>query len=115
MGKGNPFGNMPNIPGLGNLMKQAQKMAEDTERIQEELHNERIEASSGGGMVTAVATGMSELLEVKIDPQVVDPDDVEMLQDLVVSAVREALEKANEMKQSRLADITGGMGLPGLF
>lgn len=115
MAKGNPFGNMPNIPGLGNLMKQAQKMAEETERIQEELHNERVEVSSGGGMVTAVATGMGELLEIKIDPQVVDPEDVEMLQDLVVSAVREALEKSAEMKQSRMTELTGGIGLPGLF
>lgn len=115
MGKGNPFGNMPNIPGLGNLMKQAQKMAEDSERIQEELHNERVEATSGGGMVTAVVTGMGEVLEVKIDPQVVDPDDVEMLQDLVVSALREALEKAAELKNGKMADLTGGMGIPGLF
>lgn len=115
MAKGNPFGNMGNIPGLGNLMKQAQKMAAETERIQEELHNERVEVSSGGGMVTAVVTGSGELLEVKIDPQVVDPEDVEMLQDLIVSAVREALDKANETKQERLAELTGGMGLPGLF
>ncbi|MGI6294748.1 MAG: YbaB/EbfC family nucleoid-associated protein [Armatimonadota bacterium] len=115
MAKGNPFGNMGNIPGLGNLMKQAQKMAAETERIQEELHNERVEVSSGGGMVTAVVTGAGELLEVKIDPQVVDPEDVEMLQDLIVSAVREALDKANETKQERLAELTGGMGLPGLF
>ena len=115
MAKGNPFGNMPNIPGLGNLMKQAQKMAEETERIQEELRGERVEAASGGGMVTAVATGLGELLEVKIDAQVVDPADVEMLQDLVVSAVREALDKATEMKNTRMAELTGGMGLPGLF
>lgn len=115
MAKGNPFGNMGNIPGLGNLMKQAQKMAEDTERIQQELHNERIEVSSGGGMVGVVVTGAGELLEVKIDPQVVDPEDVEMLQDLVVSAVREGLEKAAELKQSRLSELTGGMGIPGLF
>lgn len=115
MGKGNPFGNMPNIPGMGNLMKQAQKMAEDSERIQEELHNERVDASSGGGMVTAVVTGMGEILEVKIDPQVVDPDDVEMLQDLVVSALREALEKAAEMKNGKMSELTGGMGIPGLF
>ena len=115
MGKGNPFGNMPNIPGIGNLMKQAQKMAEDSERIQEELHNERVEASSGGGMVMAVVTGLGEILEVKIDPQVVDPEDVEMLQDLVVSALREALEKATEIKNAKMADLTGGMGIPGLF
>jgi nucleoid-associated protein EbfC len=115
MGKGNPFGNMPNIPGLGNLMKQAQKMAEDSERVQEELHNERVEASSGGGMVTAVVTGMGEILEVKIDAQVVDPEDVEMLQDLVVSALREALENAAELKNGKMAELTGGMGIPGLF
>lgn len=111
----NPFGNMPNIPGLGNLMKQAQKMAEDSERMQEELRNQRIEASSGGGMVTAAVTGLGELLEIKIDPQVVDPEDVEMLQDLVVSAVREASEKAAEIKNEKMAELTGGMGLPGLF
>jgi DNA-binding YbaB/EbfC family protein len=116
MGKGNPFGNMPNIPGLGNMMKQVQKMQEDTERMEQELGEMRIEASSGGGMVTAVATGRREILEIKIDPQVVDPEDVEMLQDLVVSAVREVLEKADEAKQSRMEQITGGLNLPpGLF
>lgn len=112
MAKG--FG-LPNIPGMGNMMKQVQKMAEETQRIEEELGNERIEASSGGGMVTAVANGKQEILEIKIDPQVVDPDDVEMLQDLVVSAVREALEKSTEMKQSRLEALTGGLNIPGLF
>jgi DNA-binding YbaB/EbfC family protein len=113
MAKG--FGGLPNIPGMGNMMKQVQKMAEETARIEEELGNERIEASSGGGMVTAVANGKQEILEIKIDPQVVDPGDVEMLQDLVVSAVREALEKSVEMKQSRLEALTGGLNIPGLF
>jgi hypothetical protein len=108
-------GGMPNIPGMGNMMKQVQKMAEETQRIEEELGNERIEATSGGGMVKAVANGKQEILEIKIDPQVVDPEDVEMLQDLVVSAVREALEKSVEMKQSRLEALTGGLSIPGLF
>jgi DNA-binding YbaB/EbfC family protein len=108
----NPFGNLGN---MGNLMKQAQKMMEEAKRVEEELGEERIEASSGGGMVKAVATGKGELLEVQIDPQVVDPEDVEMLQDLVVSAVREAVEKANDLRSERLKGLTGGMGIPGLF
>jgi hypothetical protein len=115
MSKGNPFGNMPNIPGLGNMMKQVQKMAEDTQRIDEELAAERIEAASGGGMVRAAVNGKSELLELKIDKEVVDPDDVEMLEDLVVSAVREALEKAVARKAERLQELTGGINIPGLF
>lgn len=112
MGKGNPFGN---IPGMGNMMKQVQKMAEDTQKLEAELGEMRTEATSGGGMVSAVVNGRGELMEIKIDPQVVDPEDVEMLQDLVVSAVREAVEKANETKAAKLQEITGGMNLPGLF
>jgi hypothetical protein len=112
MAKRSPFGN---IPGLGDMMRQVQKMAEDTQKLEEELANERIEATSGGGMVRAVANAKGEILEVKIDPQVVDPGDVEMLEDMVVSAVREALEKGLEMKTTRLQEITGGLAPPGLF
>lgn len=108
----NPFGKMGD---LGQIMKQAQKMLEETKKIESELAAQRIEASSGGGMVKAVVTGRGELLEVTIDPQVVDPEDVEMLQDLVVTAVREALEQAAQMKADRMKDLTGGMGLPGLL
>jgi DNA-binding YbaB/EbfC family protein len=116
MAKGNPFGGgMPNIPGLGNMMKQVQKMAEDTQRMEEELGNERIEVASGGGMVKATVNGKGELLELKIDKEVVDPDDVEMLEDLVVSAVREALEKADAHRAERVQEITGGINIPGLF
>lgn len=114
MAKG-PFGNMPNIPGLGSMLKQVQKMAEDTQKLEEELAGMRIEASSGGGMVTAICNGKGEILDIKIDPQVVDPEDVEMLQDLVISAVREVLDKAAETKQARLSEITGGISLPGIF
>ncbi len=106
---------MNNMPGMGNMMKQVQKMAADTERIEAELGELRIEASSGGGMVTAAVSGKSELLDIKINREVVDPDDVEMLQDLVVSAVREALETAQQTKADRLSDLTGGMNIPGLF
>lgn len=112
MAKGNPFGN---IPGLGNMMKQVQKMAEETQRMEQELAGERVEASSGGGVVKAVCNGKGELLELKIDPQAVDPEDVEMLEDLVVSAVREAFENSSRMREERVKDLTGGLDIPGLF
>ncbi|MDH7600717.1 MAG: YbaB/EbfC family nucleoid-associated protein [Armatimonadota bacterium] len=112
MAKRNPFGN---IPGLGDMMRQVQKMAEDTQKLEIELANERVEATSGGGMVKAVANAKGEILEIKIDPQVVDPEDVEMLEDLVVSAVREVLQKGLEIKTARLQEITGGLDLPGIL
>ncbi len=115
MAKGNPFGGLGNMANLGGMMKQVQKMAEETQRIDEEMAAERVEASSGGGMVTAVVNGRGEMIDIKIDPQVVDPEDVEMLQDLVITAVREALEKAAEIKATRLSALTGGMSIPGLF
>ena len=108
----NPFGNMGN---LGGMMKQAKKMYEDVQRVQDELAAERYEATSGGGMVTAIVSGNSELVEVKINPMVVDPDDVEMLQDLVTTAVREALEKAKVIAAERMQEVTGGLGIPGMF
>lgn len=111
----NPFGNLANIPGLGSMMKQVQKMAEDTQRLEKELAEERIEATSGGEMVRAVVNGKGELLELRIAREVVDPEDVEMLEDLVVSAVREAFEKASQHKAERLSELTGGISIPGLF
>ncbi len=105
----NPFGGGFNIQ---SMMKQVQKFAEDTQRTEEELASEMIEVSSGGGMVTAVVNGMAELVEVKIAPEVVDPEDVEMLQDLVTSAVREALEQATERRKERMQALTGGLDLP---
>lgn len=108
----NPFGNMP---GMGNMMKQVQKMVEDQQKMEQELKDTRLEASSGGGMVTAVANAAGDVLEIKIDPQVVDPDDVEMLQDLVVSAVREVLQKGTDIKVEKMQELTGGMNIPGLF
>ncbi len=107
-----PFGNLGNMAGI---MKQAQKAMEEMKRMQEELENERIESSSGGGMVTATVTGSAKLVDIKIDPQVVDPDDLEMLQDLVVTAVREAQQKAEEARVERVQSLTGGMNIPGLF
>ncbi|MBI2841982.1 MAG: YbaB/EbfC family nucleoid-associated protein [Armatimonadetes bacterium] len=108
---------MPKLPNFGGfniqaMMKQVQQFAADTERLESELAEERIEASSGGGMVTATVNGLAQLIDVKISPEVVDPDDVEMLQDLVTSAVREALERANERRKERMEELTGGLGLP---
>jgi DNA-binding YbaB/EbfC family protein len=110
------FGNMGNIGGMGNLMKQAQKMMEQAKQIEEELGNETVEGTAGGGMVTAQATGLGRVIAIKIDPQVVDPQDVEMLQDLVLSAVHEALDRSEQLRQDRQKQLMGGIGLPpGMF
>jgi DNA-binding YbaB/EbfC family protein len=111
----NPFGGMGNLGNMGGLMKQAQKMMEQAKKTEEELAAARVEGSSGGGMVKVSATGAGEVLEVTIDPEVVDPNDVEMLQDLVVTAVREAIEKATALRADRMKDLTGGLSIPGLF
>ncbi|PLX80531.1 MAG: YbaB/EbfC family nucleoid-associated protein [Desulfuromonas sp.] len=101
--------------GLGNIMKQAQQMQQKMARLQEELAEKTVEASSGGGIVTAVVNGKQQIVELKIDQSAVDPDDVEMLQDLVVAAVNEALKESQEMAQAEMGKITGGMNIPGLF
>lgn len=103
----------------GIVMKQVQKMQEDIGRIEKELDGERIEVSSGGGMVKVTITGMGEILGLTIDPVVVDPQEVEMLQDLLVTAVRESLRKAQEVHNERLRGVMPalppGLNLPGLF
>ena len=113
------FGNMGGMGGMGsmgNLMKQAQKAMEQMQKLEQELASARVEGSAGGGMVKVEATGTGQVESVTIDPQVVDPDDVEMLQDLVVSAVRDAVDKATELKQQRVQQLTGGLGIPpGMF
>jgi len=92
-----------------SFAKQYKKMMEELQKVEEELAQERIEASAGGGMVKAVVSGKGELLEIKIAPEVVDPNDVEMLQDLVVAAVREALEEAEKKRAEVLSQFTGGI------
>ena len=115
---GNPFKGMGGLGGGGmaKMLEKAQKqMMEQAQKMQELLDNARLEGSSGGGMVKAVVTGSGNLLEVTIQPDVVDPEDVEMLQDLVVTAVREALEKAKEMQteeQQKL--LPANLNIPGL-
>lgn len=100
---------------MGNMMKQVQKMQAEMVKMQEELKNKTVEASAGGGAVTVVANGHKQVLEIRIKPEVVDPDDVEMLQDLVLAAVNEALRSADEMVAGEMKKITGGMSIPGLF
>ncbi len=98
---------------MGKLMKQAQKMQAKMMRVQEELEAKTVEATSGGGMVTAVVNGKHELISIKIEKEVVDPSDIEMLQDLVVAAVNEGVRKAQEMAQEEMSKITGGFNIPG--
>jgi DNA-binding YbaB/EbfC family protein len=100
---------------FGNIMKQAQKMQAEMARVQEELKEERVEASAGGGMVKVVMTGDMSLESVTIDPEAVDPDDVEMLQDMVTAAVNEAVRMAQDLSAQRMSSVTGGMGIPGMM
>jgi len=99
---------------MGKLMKQAQQMQAKMMRVQEELESKTVEATSGGGMVTAVVNGKHELVSLKIEKDVVDPADIEMLQDLVVAAVNEGVRKAQEMAQEEMSKLTGGLNIPGL-
>ncbi len=98
----------------GDMMRQVQKMQEEMQNAQVEVEGTEFEAAAGGGAVTAKVNGKKELLEVKVAPEVVDPDDVEMLQDLLVAAVNEALKKADSAMEERMGALTGGMNLPGL-
>lgn len=104
------FGGMPN---MNNLMKQAQKMQKQMEKTQAELENKEVTATAGGGVVEVVVTGKRELKSITIDPEVVDSDDVETLEDLVMAAVNEGLRQAEELTNKEMAKVTGGMGLPG--
>ncbi len=97
---------------MNNMIRQAQKMQQDMMKAQEELESKSYEAAAGGGVVTAVVSGKKELESIAIDPEAVDPDDVEMLQDLIVAAVNEALRKANEDAASQMSRLTGGLNLP---
>ncbi|MBZ9684834.1 YbaB/EbfC family nucleoid-associated protein [Clostridium estertheticum] len=107
------------FPGMGgnmnSLMKQAQKFQQQMEEMQKDLGDKRFEASVGGGAVTAIANGKRQLVDVKIKPEVIDPDDVEMLQDLIMSACNEALKKAEDETSSEMGKLTGGFNMPGMF
>lgn len=102
------------MQNFGNIMKQAKKMQERMVELQEELATKSVEATAGGGMVSVTVNGKFEILSLKIEKEVVNPDDVEMLQDLIVAAVNEGIRKAQEMAASEMGKITGGMQIPGL-
>ena len=103
------------MKNLGNIMQQAKKIQERLANVQEEMAEKTIEGTAGGGMVTVVANGRQEVMSIKIEPEVVNADDVEMLQDLVQAAVNDALRKSQEMVQEEMAKITGGLKIPGMF
>jgi len=112
---------MPNP--LNAMLKQAQELQKKMEQLQDELMEKRVEGSAGGGMVTAIVNGRGEMVDLKIDPEAVDPEDVEILEDLIVAAVNQAREKAQQLAQEEMRKITGGMlpqglggiKIPGLF
>ncbi len=100
---------------MNNLMKQAQKLQREMEQMQKDLEEKEFEVSVGGGAVVVKANGKKEVVSINIKPEVVDADDVEMLEDLVLSAVNEALRKADEESANKMGKLTGGMNIPGLF
>lgn len=102
------------MPDLGNLMEVAQRLQGDVARMQEELAERECEASSGGGMVTAVVNGGYELVRLSIDKEAVDTDDLGMLQDLIIAAVNQASEKIRQLTQEEMSKLTGGLGIPGM-
>jgi len=106
---------MGGMGDMGQLMKQAQDMQRKVAKVQADLKERIEEGSAGGGMVVAQVNGAQDVVNVRIDPEVVDPDDVDMLEDLVLAAIRQAMEKSRELAQAEMAKATGGLGLPGMF
>ncbi len=103
------------VKGFGNILKQAQEMHSKIAQLQEEMAGKTVEASSGGGMVNVVINGKQEILSIRIDPEVVNREDIEMLQDLIAAAVNEAIRKSQEMMTEEMKKITGGLNIPGLI
>jgi nucleoid-associated protein EbfC len=103
------------MKGMGNMMKQAQKLQAKMLKMQEELADRTVETSAGGGMISVVANGRQQIVSISIDKEVVDPDDVEMLQDLILAAVNDALSKAQEMVAGEMNKLTGGFNIPGMI
>lgn len=115
MAKGFPRGMGGGMGNMNQMIKQAQKMQEQMAKMQEELENKTFEAVVGGGAVKAVVSGKKELVSINIDEAAVDPDDVEMLEDLIVAAVNEAMRKAGQESENQLGALTGGLNIPGMF
>lgn len=110
-----PMGGMGGMGNMNNMIKQAQKMQQDMLKMQEELETATFEATSGGGAVTVTVSGKKEITAIKLSPEVVDPDDVEMLEDLILVAVNDAMSKVDGANSEKLGKLTGGMSIPGLF
>ncbi|HHY05097.1 MAG TPA: YbaB/EbfC family nucleoid-associated protein [Thermoanaerobacterales bacterium] len=106
---------MRNMGNMNKMMKQVQKMQKNMAKLQEELKEKTVEATAGGGVVKAIASGRKQLVKIEISPEVVDPDDIEMLQDLVLAAANEALQKAEDMVATEMEKVTGGINIPGLY
>ncbi|MFO7783076.1 MAG: YbaB/EbfC family nucleoid-associated protein [Desulfatiglandales bacterium] len=102
------------MPNMGNIMKQAQEFQTKMAKLQEELGGRTVETTAGGGMVTVTASGKQEIVSIRIDPEVVDPGDVEMLQDLIQAAVNDALNRAKEMVNEEMGKLTSGLNLPNI-
>lgn len=100
---------------MGSVIKQAQKMQEEMERVQNELEEKTVEATAGGGAVTVQVSGKKEIVSLKIQPEAVDPDDVETLEDLITVAVNDAIKQADDMMADGMSAVTGGLNIPGLF
>jgi DNA-binding YbaB/EbfC family protein len=103
------------MKGMGKMMKQAQQLQSKMLKLQEEMADKTVETSSGGGMVKVVANGRQQILSIQIEKEVVDPDDVEMLQDLILAAINDALIKSQEMATQEMSKLTGGLNIPGLI
>ncbi len=103
------------MKGMGNMMKQAQKLQSKMLKLQDELAEKTVETTAGGGMIKVVANGRQQIVSMTIDKEVVDPEDVEMLQDLILAAVNDALTKAQDMVSGEMSKLTGGFNLPGML
>ncbi|MCJ7772608.1 MAG: YbaB/EbfC family nucleoid-associated protein [Desulfobacterales bacterium] len=103
------------MKGMGNMMKQAQMLQSKMAKLQEEMAEKTVEATSGGGMVKVVANGSQRIVSIQIEKEVIDPEEADMLQDLVVAAVNDALSKSQEMVSSEISKLTGGLNIPGLM
>jgi len=103
------------MKGIGNMMKQAQKLQAGMVKLQEELALKTVEATSGGGMIKVQANGKQQIVSIRIEKEVVDPNDVEMLQDLIIAAINDALSKSQEMVSQEMSKLTGGINIPGLM
>ncbi len=103
------------MKGMGNMMKQAQQLQSKMVKLQEEMAEKTVEATSGGGMVKVVANGSQRIISIQIEKEVIDPEDSDMLQDLVIAAVNDALSKSQEMVSSEMSKLTGGLNIPGLM